>query len=73
VQPEAAQRREEAEDPLKPRRVELAGVARRARGQHHVLLHGEVGEHAHVLGHVGEARARDVGRVAAVDGLAAQA
>ena len=58
VEPELLQRREQAEDPLQPLRVELAGVARRARGQQHVLLHRQVGEDAHALGHVGDAAAR---------------
>ena len=62
VEPELLQRREQAEDPVQPRRVQLVGAARGARGQHHVLLHRQVGEDAHALGHVGDAELRDVGR-----------
>ena len=34
----------------------------RARGQHQILLHREVGEDRHALGHIGDAQPRDVGR-----------
>ena len=40
------------EDPLEPLRVERARVA---RGEHHVLVHRQAGEDAHVLRHVGDA------------------
>jgi hypothetical protein len=43
-------------------RVDLRGVARAARGQQHVLLDRQVGEDAHVLGHVGHAQAGDLRR-----------
>ena len=69
IEPELLQRREEAEDPFEAGGVELFGAARGARGEHHVLLHREVGEDAHALGHVGDAALRDLGRAAAGERL----
>ena len=40
----------------------VSSSGRVARREHHVLLHREVGEDPHVLRHVGDAGARDVGR-----------
>jgi hypothetical protein len=46
----------------KPRGVDVGLAPRAARGQHHVLAHAELPEDAHVLGHVGDAALRDIGR-----------
>ena len=63
--PELLHRREQREDPLQPRVVHLRGALRAARGQQHVFLHRQVGEDAHVLGHVGDAEPGDLRRAAA--------
>src|SRR5690554_2741984 len=67
VVPELAHRREELEDPAQPLGIDRLDRRRRARRERHVLAHREVGEDAHVLGHVGDAAASDVGRGQAAD------
>ncbi|MNT37684.1 hypothetical protein D3C72_1738310 [compost metagenome] len=70
--PELLHGGKELEDPLQPRVVDGVGVLGAARGQHHVLLHREVGEDAHVLGHVGHAEFGDLRRVQGRDVLAGE-
>jgi hypothetical protein len=57
--PETLQRREDTKDPVQPRRIGLAAAA----SQLQMLLHGELGEDAHVLGYVGNALPRNLGRL----------
>src|SRR6185369_11607519 len=59
MEPELLQRREEPEQPVEPRRVELLEAARRARREQHVLGDREVAEDAHVLRDVGDAEVGD--------------
>ena len=67
--PEFLDGREETEDPLQPLFVQGAG----ARREEHVLVHGKAGEDAHVLGHVGDAHARELGGRRARDVLRVEA
>ncbi|KAG1072831.1 hypothetical protein G6F40_017491 [Rhizopus arrhizus] len=70
MQPEFFERREETEDPFQPCRVELVCAARLPCGEQDVFLHRQVRKDAHVLGHIGHAHARHVGRRFACAGSA---